>query len=102
PVNTDSEDISADIESISIEDNHDVNSDIDTEPLDNRKYKVYKSIKRPLNSTNNRLTESDIKERVAISLKKTAKNKTKNKQHSTRNNIKVKEKRRARDIAEYE
>ncbi|CAG8676522.1 13706_t:CDS:2, partial [Racocetra persica] len=35
PVNTDSEDISADMESISVEDNHDVNSDIDTEPLDN-------------------------------------------------------------------
>ncbi|CAG8505813.1 27863_t:CDS:10, partial [Racocetra persica] len=102
PVNTDSEDISADIESISIENNHDVNSEIDTEPLDNRNYKVYESIKRPLNSTNNRLTESDIKERVARSLKKTTKNKTKNKQHSTRNNIKVKEKRRARDIAKYD
>ncbi|CAG8528189.1 16378_t:CDS:10 [Cetraspora pellucida] len=102
PVNSDSEDISADIESISIENNQDENSNIDVEPLDNRNYKVYEGIKKPSNTTNNRLTESEIKERVARSFKKTAKNKTKNKQHSTRNNIKVKEKRRARDIAKYD
>ncbi|CAG8519645.1 9907_t:CDS:10 [Cetraspora pellucida] len=102
PVNSDTEDISADIESISIENNQDENSNIDIEPLDNRNYKVYEGIKKPLNTTNNRLTESEIKERVARSFKKTAKNKTKNKQHSTRNNIKAKEKRRARDIAKYD
>ncbi|CAG8569392.1 16834_t:CDS:10, partial [Dentiscutata erythropus] len=99
-LNTDSKDVSADIKSISTENNHDANSDI--ELLDNRDYKVYEGSKRPSTAIKNRLTESDIKERVARSLKKTSKKKTTNKQHSTRNNIKVKEKRRARDIAKYD
>ncbi|CAG8542668.1 2597_t:CDS:10 [Dentiscutata heterogama] len=99
-LNTYSEDVSADIKSFSTENNHDVNSDI--ELLDNRNYKVYESSKRPSTATKNRLTESDIKERVARSLKKTAKKKNTNKRHSTRNNIKVKEKRRARDVAKYD
>ncbi|CAG8775408.1 16126_t:CDS:2, partial [Gigaspora rosea] len=78
-LNSDSEDISTDIKSVSTENNSDVNSDV--ELLDN---------------------QSDIKERVTRSLKKTAKKKNTNKQHSTRNNIKVREKRRARDIAKYD
>ncbi|CAG8710475.1 24175_t:CDS:10 [Gigaspora margarita] len=99
-LNTDSEDVSADIKSVSTENNSDVNSDV--ELLDNRNYKVYEGSKSPSTATKNRLTESDIKECVARSLKKTAKKKNTNKQNSTRNNIKVREKRRARDIAKYD
>jgi len=99
-LNADSEDVSADIKSVSTENNSDVNSDV--ELLDNRNYKVYEGSKSPSTATKNRLTESDIKERVARSLKKTAKKKNTNKQNSTRNNIKVREKRRARDIAKYD
>ncbi|RIB22690.1 hypothetical protein C2G38_959313 [Gigaspora rosea] len=99
-LNSDSEDISTDIKSVSTENNSDVNSDV--ELLDNRNYKVYEGSKSPSTAKKNRLTESDIKERVTRSLKKTAKKKNTNKQHSTRNNIKVREKRRARDIAKYD
>ncbi|RHZ78674.1 hypothetical protein Glove_158g46 [Diversispora epigaea] len=79
--------------------NSTIQNELDPEPLNNRKYKAHRDTKKTLPSSENiKLTEVDIKARVAQSLKKKTVKKKSHKQHSTRNNTKGKEKRKTRDI----
>lgn len=71
----------------------------DLEPLNNRKYKAHRDIKKTLPASETvKLTEVEIKARVAQSLQRRTTKKKSHKQHVTRNNTKGKEKRKAREL----
>ncbi|CAG8659321.1 7849_t:CDS:10 [Acaulospora morrowiae] len=83
---------------------NELNSDSESNPeiLNNRDYKAHMDIKKNSKkppSNNTKFSEADIKSRVVQSLKK--KGDKKKRYHSTRNNVKGKEKRKVRDVAKY-